>query len=408
MAVAQAIIDGIAERYAELGQHLTERQRRLWAGCEAKVIGHGGLRAVSRATGMSTNTVKAGILELVGQSGSLDLPASGRQRRPGGGRPRAEDKDPGLVDALDSLVEPVTRGEPTSPLRWSAKSASALARELTANGHPVGVDVVCRLLKEQGYSLQSNRKRHEGKQHPDRDAQFYYINNTCRAHLEAGLPVVSVDTKAKELVGNFANNGREWQPKGQPVEVEAYDFPSKAVGKAVPYGVYDIVNNEGWVSVGINKDTAQLAVNTLDQWWRRMGQERFEGAAHLLVTCDNGGSNSSRARLWKTEVQRFANETGLWVTVLHYPPGTSKWNKIEHRMFNHITMNWRGRPLVSFEVVVNCIASTSTSTGLKIEAALDETLYKTGIKVSDKEMNLLNINRHRFHGDWNYTIKPQK
>lgn len=406
MAVATSRVEEIAARYELLKAHLNERQRRLWAGAEAKSIGHGGVHAVSSATGMSINTVRSGREELETPDPERP-PALEQQRRAGAGRPTAPEAQPGLVEALDQLVEPVTRGEPTSPLRWTSKSTSKLAQELTQAGHPVSPNTVGRLLKEAGYSLQSTQKRLEGQTHPDRDAQFAYIAQTSATYLEAGWPVLSVDTKNKELVGNFKAKGVEWQPTGQPVPVQAYDFPSLAEGKAVPYGIYDIFHNEGWVSVGISADTASFAVQTLRTWYERMGQERFGRSPRLMLTADSGGSNSARSRLWKLQLQHFADETGMEITVLHYPPGTSKWNKIEHRMFNHITLNWRGRPLTSFEVIVQCIAATTTSKGLRIQAALDQTIYEKGIKVTDAQMKQLHIERHQFHGDWNYTIKPK-
>lgn len=406
MAVATSRVEEIAARYELLKAHLNERQRRLWAGAEAKSIGHGGVHAVSSATGMSINTVRSGREELETPDPERP-PALEQQRRAGAGRPAAPEAQPGLIEALDRLVEPVTRGEPTSPLRWTSKSTAKLAQELTQAGHPVSPNTVGRLLKEAGYSLQSTQKRLEGQTHPDRDAQFAYIAQTSATYLEAGCPVLSVDTKNKELVGNFKAKGVEWQPTGQPVPVHAYDFPSLAEGKAVPYGIYDIFHNEGWVSVGISADTASFAVQTLRTWYERMGQERFGRSPRLMLTADSGGSNSARSRLWKLQLQHFADETGMEITVLHYPPGTSKWNKIEHRMFNHITLNWRGRPLTSFEVIVQCIAATTTSKGLRIQAALDQTIYEKGIKVTDAQMKQLHIERHQFHGDWNYTIKPR-
>ncbi len=406
MAVSPEIVQGIAQRYQHLKPHLNERQRRLWAGSEALSVGHGGLRAVSVATGMSVNTVKVGLKELTHPETALAAPADQHIRRPGGGRPPAEVKDPALLAALDALVEPVTRGDPESPLRWTAKSTQKLAAALAAQDHHVSAPKVARLLKAQNYSLQSNRKRFEGKRHPDRDGQFQHIHATVTAFLKKQQPVLSVDTKKKELIGNFRATGQEWQPSGQPVEVEAYDFPSLAVGKAVPYGIYDLLHDEGWVSVGISADTAEFAVETLRQWHRRMGATRFPEATEVLITADCGGSNSSRGRLWKWELQRFANETGLAVKVMHYPPGTSKWNKIEHRMWNHVTMNWRGRPLTSFQVVVDCIAETTTRTGLQLEAALDENPYEKGRKITDKQMAQIQISRDDFHGEWNYTIRP--
>ncbi len=408
MAVSAPVVKGIAHRYNRLQRHLNERQRRLWAGAEADAIGHGGITAVSRATGMSPNTVRTGLRELRGSDEQSAPPATQRSRRPGSGRPTLTSTDPQLLDALDKMVEPATRGDPQSPLRWTSKSTQNLSQALTEQGHSVSARTVATLLKEQDYSLQSTRKRYEGRQHPDRDAQFCYLAQCAQAHLDRGQPVVSVDTKKKELVGNFKNGGHEWHPSGEPVEVSAYDFRSLAMGKAVPYGIYDVHHNEGWVSVGQSADTAEFAVQTLRTWWEQMGKARYPDATELLITADSGGSNGYRPRLWKWELQGFCNETSLKITVLHYPPGTSKWNRIEHRMFNHITMNWRGRPLTSFETVVECIADTSTSSGLTIHAARDEDTYETGIKITDREMAQLNISRHQFHGEWNYTFSPQK
>ena len=406
MAVSDAARAAITARYQALLPHLNERQRRLWAGAEAASAGPGGVEAVAQATGLSVNTVRSGKRELEAPPADLTPAATEQIRRPGAGRKFAEDLDPGLVGALEAIVDPVTRGDPMSPLRWSAKSTRAIAQELTEQGHPVSHHTVERLLKAQNYSLQATRKRFEGTDHPDRDAQFQYLAKTAQSFLDRGLPVLSLDAKKKELVGNFQNKGREWHPKGQPEEVEAYDFLSLAVGKAAPYGVYDVTHDEGWVSVGVSADTAEFAVNTLRAWYAQMGRARFPEAREVLLTADCGGSNSNRARLWKRELQRFATETGLTVTVVHYPPGTSKWNRIEHRLFNHITMNWRGRPLLSYQVVVECIANTTTSTGLSVQAALDERVYHTGIKVSDHEMAQIQLRPHDFHGEWNYSISP--
>ena len=407
MPIDPAVLADIAVRYERVRPHLNERQRRLWAGNEALSLGWGGIGAVANVLKMATGTISKGKAELTDGAPSFEEPATHQIRQPGAGRKRVEDKDPGLLDALDLLVDPVTRGDPTSPLRWTSKGTEKLAAELTAQGHPVSADAVGRILNEQGYSLQSTRKRHEGSKHPDRDAQFHYLAQHAQIQLDQGNPVISVDTKSKELVGNFKQKGAEWQPKGEPVDVEAYDFPSMAIGKAAPYGVYDVLNNEGWVSVGISADTAEFAVNSIGQWWQKMGQARYEDADTIVITADCGGSNSYRTRLWKRQLQQLADELQRDITVLHYPPGTSKWNRIEHRMFNHITMNWRGRPLTSFEVVVQCIANTTTSTGLSIQAELDRTLYEKGLKVSDQEMAEINIRRHEFHGEWNYTISPK-
>jgi hypothetical protein len=316
-------------------------------------------------------------------------------------------RDPHLVHALETLVDPVTRGDPMSLLRWTCKSAAQLAAALQAQGHPVSARTVNRLLHDLGYSLQSNRKTLEGRAHPDRDAQFQYINRRAKAFQKQGQPVVSVDTKKKELIGQFRNGGREWQPQGQPEEVQGHDFPDKALGKVIPYGVYDEATNTGWVSVGVDHDTAEFAVETVRRWWRHMGRQTYPRAKRLLITADGGGSNGSRCRLWKVELQRLANETGLRISVCHFPPGTSKWNKIEHRMFCHMTENWRGRPLVSREVVVNLIGHTTTKTGLAIRSALDENSYPTGREVTAQQLESLAITQEKFHGEWNYTIQPR-
>jgi Rhodopirellula transposase DDE domain len=331
----------------------------------------------------------------------------GRIRRPGGGPKRLADTDPGLLEALEGLVDPDTRGDPGSPLRWTTKSTRQLAEALTAQGHPVSDDTVGRLLKQQGYSLQRTRKTLEGAQHPDRDGQLPCLNEQAREHLAAGQPVVSVDTKQKELVGNFANGGTEWQPAGEPVEVDVHDFPDPKVGKAIPYGVYDLGANTGWVSVGTDHDTAAFAVATLRRWWQSMGRTLYPTATRLLVTADAGGSNGYRMRAWKTELARFAAETGLVVTVCHFPPGTSKWNRIEHRLFSVISMNWRGRPLESHQVIVELIGATRTRSGLRVRAALDRARYPLGVKVSDKQLAAVPIRRHQWHGEWNYSILPQ-
>jgi Rhodopirellula transposase DDE domain len=402
-------VQAIKRKYTSLEPVLDERARRLWAATEARAIGWGGVSQVSEATGLSRITITAGLRE-------LDLPVTGddpkatdqRVRRPGGGRKPMVDHDPDLLRDLETLVDPVTRGDPMSPLRWTCKSAAKLAVELQARGHVAGERSVNRLLHGLGYSLQSNRKTIEGKGHPDRDAQFQYINRRVKVFQRRGQPVVSVDAKKKELVGRFRNGGREWQPKGQPEEVEVYDFVKKDLGKALPYGVYDQTTDSGWVSVGVDHDTAEFAVETLRRWWRNMGRRVYPRAERLLVTADGGGSNGSRCRLWKVELQGLADETGLSISVCHFPPGTSKWNKIEHRMFCHITENWRGRPLVSREVVVNLIGHTTTKTGLAIRSELDEGSYPTGRKVSDEQMEELSIKRDKFHGEWNYSILPRQ
>ncbi|MBV8266609.1 MAG: ISAzo13 family transposase [Planctomycetaceae bacterium] len=398
----------IAEKFASLEPVLDERARRLWAASEARAIGRGGISRVAEATGLSRITIRAGLRELQPPSPALDrMQAAGRVRRRGGGRKPLIDHDPKLERALEILVDPVTRGDPMSPLRWTCKSAANLAAELRAQGHTVSERSVNRLLHASGYSLQSNRKTIEGGDHPDRDAQFQHINRRVKAYQKQGHPVVSVDAKKKELVGRFRNGGREWQPSGEPEKVNVYDFIDKDLGKAIPYGVYDPTANTGWVGVGVDHDTAEFAVETLRRWWRNMGRRAYPQATKLLVTADGGGSNGSRCRLWKLELQRLASETGLRISVCHFPPGTSKWNKIEHRMFCHITENWRGRPLVSCEVVVNLIGSTTTETGLSIRSELDDGNYPTGRKITDEQMKGLLIRKEKFHGDWNYTILPK-
>ncbi len=393
----------ILAKFLDLEPVLDERAKRLWAATEARAVGRGGIERVWEATGMSRVTIAKGLREL--ESG---VEASDRQRSPGGGRKRAEDRDPGLVPALERLVDPATRGDPSGPLRWTSLSAAKLAEALDAAGHPVSERTVNRLLHDMGYSLQSNRKTLEGRQHPDRDAQFNHINRRAKAFMRGGAPVVSVDTKKKELVGDFRNGGREWRPAGEPEKVRVHDFKDAELGKAIPYGVYDVAADAGWVSVGADHDTASFAAETLRRWWLRMGSARYPAARRLLAAADAGGSNGSRSRLWKVELQRFADETGLKVSVCHFPPGTSKWNKIEHRMFSRITENWRGRPLVSREAVVSLIAATTTKKGLEIRSELDDGEYPTGVKVSDEQMDALSLSRDKFHGDWNYVISPKK
>jgi hypothetical protein len=392
----------LAAKFGVIFPHLDERQRRLLMGAEARLLGHGGIRLVARAAGAREATVSRGLYEL--EAGEEPL---GRVRRPGGGRKRAAEADPGLVPALLRLVEPDERGDPESPLRWTTKSTRALAAELTAQGHRVGADTVGDLLRGQGFSLQGNAKVIEGTRHPDRDAQFRYINDQARAHQGAGDPVISVDTKKKELVGEFASGGREYRPKGRPVPVRTHDFLDQDLGKVVPYGVYDVAANAGWVSVGTDHDTAAFAVESVRRWWTVMGRAAYPGARRLLITADAGGSNGYRTRAWKAELAAFALDTGLAVTVCHFPPGTSKWNKIEHRLFSHITMNWRGRPLASHEVIVNTIAATTTRTGLTVRAGLDTGSYPSGVTVSDEQMATLPLDRHDWHGDWNYTLRPE-
>ncbi len=406
MADAQAI-KSIRRKFRALRPGMDERMRRQWAAAEARELGRGGVTAVARATGLSRTTITAGCHE-------LELPVKQREqdaarvRRPGGGRRRLAETDPELLTALEALVEPATRGDPESPLRWTCKSTAKLAAELTRQQHPVSDRTVAALLIQAGYSLQANRKTREGASHPDRNAQFEYLNASVKRFDRRGQPAISVDTKKKELVGDFKNGGREWRPAGKPEEVRVHDFQDKTLGKAIPYGVYDIVNNQGWVNVGIDHDTAQFAANSIRNWWREMGQRRFPRASELLITADGGGSNSSRSRLWKLALQGLADDLKLKLFVCHFPPGTSKWNKIEHRMFSFITQNWRGKPLVSHQAIVNLIAGTTTRTGLIVKAALDTRHYDTKIKVSDAELAQLRLKRHEFHGEWNYTISPRR
>ncbi|WP_327335054.1 ISAzo13 family transposase [Streptomyces anulatus] len=392
----------LAAKFQVLLPHLDERQRRLAIGAEALSLGHGGIRIVAAAAGVREGTVSRGAAEL--DSGQAPL---GRARRPGGGRKKAAELDPGLRPALLALVERDERGDPMSPLRWTTKSTRKLAEELTRRGHRVSADTVTGLLREEGFSLQANAKTIEGAQHPDRDAQFRYLNEQARDHRDAGDPVISVDSKKKELIGNYRNAGHEWQPAGQPVRVKTHDFPGQAA-KAIPHGTYDMTANTGWVSIGTDHDTAAFAVASIRRWWEAVGQHDHPRARRLLITADGGGSNGYRTRGWKTHLADLAAETGLEVTVCHLPPGTSKWNKIEHRLFSHITMNWRGRPLTCHEVMLQTIAATTSRTGLTVQAELDSGEYPTGTRVSDDEIAALPITRHRFHGDWNYTLHPQR
>jgi hypothetical protein len=404
ISLREPFLDEIVAIYAEVKVVLDERQRRLVLGSAARRLGRGGIRKVAAAVGVDPETVGRGVKEVA--AGPV---ADGRVRAAGAGRPPVTETAPGVVAALEELVDPATRGDPTSPLRWTNKSTTKLAEQLTGRGFAVGPNTVAKLLKASGYRLQANAKVVEGRQHPDRDAQFEYVNATAVAFLAAGDPVVSVDTKKRELVGGFKNAGREWEPVGQPAEVGVHDFPGDAVGVALPYGVYDMGANTGWVNVGTDHDTAVFAVESLRRWWRHVGADAYPKAKRLLVTADGGGSNGARLRLWKAELARFADETGLAVTVLHLPPGTSKWNKVEHRLFSHITMNWRGRPLTSHEVVVATIAATTTRTGLRVKAVLDEGTYPTGLRITDRQMRELlrrHISRHEFHGDWNYDVHP--
>jgi hypothetical protein len=401
MSVMAGTRETLAAKFQAIFPHLDERQRRLLMGAEARALGHGGIRVVALAAGVREATVSLGVGEL--DSGAAPL---GRARRPGGGRKRLADLDPGLRPALLALVEPDERGDPMSPLRWTTKSLRALAGELTRQGHRAGADTVADLLHEEGFSLQGNAKALEGKQSPDRDAQFRYLREQVRDHQDAGEPVVSVDTKKKELVGNYHNGGREWRPAGDPVRVSDHDFPDPDLGRAIPYGIYDLAADTGWVNVGTDHDTAQFAVESIRRWRNDAGRVTYPRARRLLITADSGGSNSTRTRAWKTELAALARETGLEITACHFPPGTSKWNKIEHRLFSHITMNWRGRPLTSHEVIVQAIAATTTRTGLRVRAELDTAAYPPGVKISDEQMAALPLHRHDWHGDWNYTLHP--
>ena len=405
MQVASAI-EQIESKYRSLASVLDERARRHWAATEARAYGWGGVSAVSDATGMSPNTIRKGLAELAARDGAPDSEVSSRLRKPGGGRKRLTETDPQLSVELDRLVAPLTRGDPESPLRWTCKSTSNLAQELSLRGHPISARAVAQLLNVAGYSLQGNRKTLEGTAHPERNAQFEHINAKVKRFQQRRQPVISVDTKKKELVGPYKNAGREWQRKGEPERVDVHDFPDPELGKVIPYGVFDMSRNEGWVSVGIDHDTAQFAVQAIGRWWHKMGSKRYPHASALLITADGGGSNGSRCRLWKVALQSLAARLGLPIHVCHFPPGTSKWNKIEHRMFSHITQNWRGRPLVSHEVIVNLIANTTTRAGLKIRAELDRGRYPTGIKITDAELASLNLKQDTFHGDWNYTVMP--
>lgn len=396
-------IELIRRKYLLIQSDLDERGRRRWAATEAMTIGRGGITVVSLATGLARNTVRAGLHELTDPNA---LP-SFRQRRIGGGRKSCEQTHVGLRAALDALIEPTAHGSPTNPLRWTCASTRILAAELTRQGFPISAMSVCRLLGEMGYSLQSNRKNREGKQHPDRDGQFRHINRRALARRRCREPAISVDTKKKEVLGNHKNSGKTYRPKGNPTEVDVHDFPDPELGKAVPYGVYDINENEAGVSVGISHDTAEFAVEAIRRWWLRLGKKRYANAKRILITADSGGSNSSRNRLWKVELQRFADETGMIVEVCHYPPGTSKWNKIEHRVFCHITRNWRGRPLETAEIVVESIAGTRTTTGLELHAWLDENTYDKGRKITDKQLGECMIFRNEYHGEWNYEIHPR-
>ena len=403
------IIARIRRKYVLLAPELDERRRRQWAAVESRELGWGGVSLVARATNLSRPTINAGLRELDQPSEQRALEAAW-VRRAGGGRRRLIETDTELYAALEALIDPATRGDPESPLRWTCKSTRRLADELTHQRHPVSARTVAALLKEAGYSLQANRKTREGGSHPDRNAQFEHINAQVMAFHKQRQPVISVDTKKKELVGDFKNGGREWRPGRTPEDVRVHDFVDKQLCKAIPYGVYDLASNEGWVSVGVTHDTARFAVASIRRWWTEMGATRFPRARRLMITADGGGSNSSRNRLWKVALQELADERGFPLRVCHFPPGTSKWNKIEHRLFSFITQNWRGKPLVSHQTITiaNLIASTTTQTGLTVKAALDKNHYETKIKVSDEELARLNLKRHDFHGDWNYKLSPNR
>ena len=400
----------IQRRFRSLSPFLDERMRRLVAAAESEAIGYGGVSAVARATGVSRRAITEGFKELSRRRiAHKTPPVPSRIRRRGAGRKRTADKDPSLLEDLDRLVDPATRGDPESPLRWTCKSVRRLAKELQREGHAVSYQTVAELLHAMDYSLQANQKTLEGSQHADRDEQFQYINRKAQRYLKQGEPVISVDTKKKELVGDFKNAGREWQIKGDPEPVRVHDFeirePDK--GKVAPYGVYDLARNVGWVSVGVDHDTAAFAVESIRRWWRWMGRPSYPQAKRLLITADSGGSNGARVRLWKWELQQFADETGLKISVCHFPPGTSKWNKIEHRLFSFISQNWRGKPLISHEVIINLIAATTSKTGLAVKSDLDSNTYPAGIKVSNQQMAELRLKRDAFHGDWNYSLVPR-
>jgi transposase len=401
MADSALVAESVGRRYAVLRPHLDERQRRLLLGTEAAELGRGGVKAVAEATGAHPDTVARGKREVEGQS-----EPQVRVRAPGGGRKKLTEIDPELVAQLKALVDPETRGDPMSLLVWTTKSTKKLAAALAERGHPVSDRTVARMLRAQGFSLQANTKVTEGRQHEDRDAQFRYLAEQVAAHALTGQPVISVDAKKKELVGAFKNGGREYQPSGQPEQVNVHDFPDKELGKAIPYGIYDVSANTGWVTVGTDHDTSAFAVATLHNWWDTLGRSRYPAADRLLICADGGGSNGSRVRAWKIELAAFAADTGLHVTVCHLPPGTSKWNKIEHRLFSQITMNWRGRPLKTHQIIVDLISGTTTATGLTVHCTLDTGQYPTGITYSDKDVAALPLQRHDFHGEWNYTLLP--
>jgi transposase len=395
-------LTGVERRFSAVRDLLDERSRRLVVAAESMSLGRGGISAVSRVTGISRPVIREGMKELQ----APPKVGAGRVRRPGGGRKRIAERDPSVKSDLEKLVEPVTRGDPESPLRWTCKSVRRLAEELKRLGHSISYPVVAELLHELGYSLQANQKTREGGRHPDRNAQFEHINRKVTRYLSNKQPVISVDTKKKELVGDFRNGGRELRPKGNPEPVRVHDFVIPELGRANPYGIYDLAQNTGWVSVGVDHDTAAFAVESIRRWWQSMGQPVYPRAKKLLITADGGGSNGSRVRLWKMELQKFADETGMPIAVCHFPPGTSKWNKIEHRLFSFITQNWRGRPLVSLQVIVSLIAATTTANGLKVHSELDTNRYPAGVKIPDKDFARLHLRRNKFHGEWNYEIRP--
>ena len=398
------LMNQVKQRYELMDGHLSEKDKRLWAASEANTIGRGGDTIVCQATGISRVTIGKGKKELADKT---DGPQK-RIRHPGGGRKRLVEKNPALIKELDLLIDPLTRGDPDSPLRWTCKSTYKLSQALRKKGHNVSQKTVYLMLQKMGYSMQANRKIKEGKQSPDRDAQFNFIYKQVKEFQGDGQPVISVDAKKKENIGQYKNTGMEWEPAGQPTDVNTYDFPDKEKGKACPYGIYDLTRNEAWVNVGISRDTAQFAVESIRRWWSEMGCSKYPGATRLLITADGGGSNGCRVRLWKKEIQSLVNELGITISICHFPPGTSKWNKIEHQMFSFMSKNWRGRPLDSLGTVVNLISSTTSQKGLKIEADIDEAQYEKGLKVCDEEMAKLNIERASFHGEWNYKIMPQE
>lgn len=393
--------DRLKIKLSALLPELYERQRRLLLAGEARAIGYGGIKIVSEISGYAESTIQRGLRDLKGRP--KDLLSS---RRSGGGRKKATESFPSLESLIEEIVEPETRGDPEKPLRWTCKSVRNIADSLKEEGFSVSHQTVASILKGLEYSLQGNRKTKEGKDHPDRDAQFHYINKISKKFLRKKQPIISVDTKKKELIGNYKNNGKEWFPKATPTEVNGHDFPNKDVPRAIPYGVYDVANNKGWVSVGVTADTAEFAVESIRKWWIHMGKKKYHESKELVIFADAGGSNSYRSRLWKKELQEFSNKNAMEITVCHFPPGTSKWNKIEHRLFSFISMNWRGKPLTDYQTIINLIAKTETKTGLEVKARLDKRKYKKGKKVSDREMKELNLNKHKFHGEWNYTIKP--